>query len=658
MTENAFDFFRGAVQHAIDSGTFVGVLGRANADGTTTVHVPSKAHYVYVDFGAGTTTGVIEAINLHVPNLAGTPVRLARVEGLWIITGMDYSSPFLKDIHRNVPPHDHQRENGLNQDVLLLDRMPSSLAGAAGQVLTVGDDEQNFYLADASGGSGAVDSVNGQTGVVSLDTDDIAEGSTNLYLTQERVEDFVAAQFTGNTGIIDATYDDGTGAITLTLDVSAADRYLYSTGADAWAEGTITSFARGLLDDADAATMRSTLGLVIGTNVQAQDAELAAIAGLTSAADRLPYFTGSGTASLATFTSFGRDLLDDANAAAGRTTLGITVYDQETTEDIVGAMVSSNTETGISVTYDDSTGKLNFDAQTAGDARYVMLTTAQNVAGVKRFSDNMAAGHTETPQKKLHVGIGAGSAILVQGGTNNGETAEILFKMSATDFGSTFIKGAMYFVRSDTNARGYILFALNNTADSTNVTTSNGVMALLPTGQAFLGGLTSGGASVLGVKAGTSSNDAAVGGVLYVTTTQTGNVGTGTDDIAAYTVPANTLAVNNQSLWFEAWGTIANNANAKTMQAVFGGTTLGSWTFSTGQADTWIVRGRIARTGAATQKGMIGVAARFAAQPNQVLSSPAETLSGTVALKIQGIGTSNNDIVCEGFVVGYDDANT
>jgi hypothetical protein len=131
-----------------------------------------------------------------------------------------------------------------------------------------------------------------------------------------------------------------------------ADRLAYYTGASAAALTTFTAFARTILDDADAATVRTTLGLatvassgsaadLTGTLASARlPASLSSIYALTPAADRLPYYTSPTVAALATFTAFARTILDDADAATVRATLGLAaIADTGSASDLVAGTV-------------------------------------------------------------------------------------------------------------------------------------------------------------------------------------------------------------------------------------------------------------------------------------------------------------------------------
>lgn len=102
--------------------------------------------------------------------------------------------------------------------------------------------------------------------------------------------------------------------------VNADSIDLATTGVGAGTYRSVTVDTYGRVTAGSNPTTLSGYGI---TDAQPLDATLTALAGLTTVADRLIYATGADAFALATFTAFGRSLVDDADAAAGRTTLGL-----------------------------------------------------------------------------------------------------------------------------------------------------------------------------------------------------------------------------------------------------------------------------------------------------------------------------------------------
>lgn len=138
----------------------------------------------------------------------------------------------------------------------------------------------------------------------------------------------------GVTDAADLTVDDASFTVISGTDGQAVldsiDDEFASLGTAAYvdtgdfdASGSAAAVAAAVAADLAALTA-ADLGVEIGVDVQAYDAGLQSISGLTTAADQMIYATGSDTYAVTSLTSFARTILDDADAASARTTLGIT----------------------------------------------------------------------------------------------------------------------------------------------------------------------------------------------------------------------------------------------------------------------------------------------------------------------------------------------
>ncbi len=322
--------------------------------------------------------------------------------------------------------------------------------------LQIGVDVQ-AYDADTAKYDAATANFTGtlQNGGSNVVVDSDIGSTVQAYDADTAKYDDTTANFTGTlqNGGSDVVVDSDIGSTVQAYDAdlsalagltSAANKLPYFTGSGTAALADLSSFGRTLIDDANASVARTTLGLVIGTDVQAYDAdtakyddvtanftgtlqnggsnvvvdsdigstvqaydaELAALAGLTSAANKLPYFTGSGTAALADLSSFGRSIIDDADASAARTTLGLVIgtnvqaYDADTAK------------------YDDTTANFTGTLQNGGSNVLVDSDIGVTVQDYDADLDTVSGGGSPYQFLKMN---SAGNAVewsnAIDGGT-------------------------------------------------------------------------------------------------------------------------------------------------------------------------------------------------------------------------------------------------
>jgi len=234
--------------------------------------------------------------------------------------------------------------------------------------------------------------------------------------------------------------------------------------------GTKLTASNDLSDVSSTSTARTNLGLAIGTNVQAYDAELAAIAGLTSAANKGIQFTGSGTAAVFDLTTAGKALLDDADATTQRTTLGLGTI---ATQDASNVSVTGGTVTGLgspssgsdaaTKTYVDNlvTGlKTRIICRVASTTNVVIASALENgdvLDGITLVTaDRVLLKNQTTPaQNGIYTVVASGSAsrdteydviselsgqlVIIQEGTTNADTIFLCTTDTSATLGSSTI---------------------------------------------------------------------------------------------------------------------------------------------------------------------------------------------------------------------------
>jgi phage-related tail fiber protein len=184
------------------------------------------------------------------------------------------------------------------------------------------------------------------TGWVLTTNDPIVLGTTALTFTQFSG----AGQITAGAGLTKTgSQIDVVTASSARIVVNADSIDLATTGVSASTYKSVTVDTYGRVTGGTNPTTLSGYGI---TDAQSLDATLTALAAVTTVANSLIYATASDTFSTTTLSAFGRTLIDDADAATARTTLGLGSISTQAASNVAitgGSITNLTTFDGITI---------------------------------------------------------------------------------------------------------------------------------------------------------------------------------------------------------------------------------------------------------------------------------------------------------------------
>ena len=326
--------------------------------------------------------------------------------------------------------------------------------------------------------TGTVSSLSG------LDTDNLSEGSSNLYFTNERVDDRVSSLLVDSASSgIDISYDDANNQLTISTDLGEITADL-NERVDDRVDSLLTAGSNVSLTYDDAAgtlTIAST-----DTNTQLTTEQVQDIVG---------GMVDGGTETNVTVT------YDDTN---GRLNFVVDQLTAEQVQDIIGPMFASNTETFIDVSYDDSDGTLDLvvpvkDEDNMASDSASHLATQQSIKAYvdsqiqteESIEDFVAGAITAGTNVSVTYDDAAGTITIASTDTNTQLTQEQVedFVGGMVSSNTETLIGVTY---DDTN--GKINFVVDNDLANYDNSTSGFITATLTQEQVedFVGGMLDG----------------------------------------------------------------------------------------------------------------------------------------------------------------------